>query len=271
MLPPALRFGISRSHGGPHPLESATPFAAALAAALHIRVDVKIARDYDELSELVAAGNVQVAWMAPVAHARAARRGAVLAAVTERRGTLTYRSALLVRNDSMVTSLRGLRGLRAAWTDAASASGYLYARLHLETAGIDARHDLAGETFYGSTKAAAEAVLRGDAEFCACYAPDAAGARPELALDNLDEVLAGARARFRVLAVSDPIPPDGIVLSERLPPAAQAVVRDALLTLHERPAGLMALRALLQADRLRGVTHEVQTLIARLRAHGHVG
>src|SRR5581483_10471801 len=112
-----LRFSVSRSHGGPHPLEGALQFAEVLSARLGTQVELKQARDYDELSEWLVGGRAHLAWMPPLSHARATAKGALLAAVVERGGALTYRSALVVRADSMHTALAGLRNLKVAWTD----------------------------------------------------------------------------------------------------------------------------------------------------------
>jgi phosphonate transport system substrate-binding protein len=269
-VPQPLRFSVSRSHGGTHPLDAARKFAELLGERLHSRVELKIAADYDDLTDSLLKGKVHIAWMPPLAHARATQKGALLAAVVERGGALTYRSALMVRSDSVHTSTNGLRGVRAAWTDPASASGYLYARLHLLHAGVDPRRDLASERFFGSSKAACAAVADGEADLCACYVGDGAYDDRALALADVERVLPGAREKLRVLDVTDRIPPDGVVLSDSLAPDAQAHLRDVLLDLHNQASGQAALKWLMQADRLRGVTSDVLKIIARLRAHVHV-
>jgi phosphonate transport system substrate-binding protein len=265
-----LRFSVSRSHGGPHPLEGALQFAEVLSARLGAQVELKQASDYDQLGEWLVGGRAHLAWMPPLSHARATAKGAVLAAVAERGGALTYRSALVVRADSMHTALAGLRNLKVAWTDPSSASGYLFARLHLLAAGVDPRRDNLEENFYGSTRAACHAVIRGEADLAACYVRDAAAADHNLAQLDLERVLPGAATQLRVLDVTDRIPPDGVVLSQRLAPEVQAMVRDVLLDLHNQPSGRAALEGLMQAERLRGVTEDVRKVLARLRAHVHV-
>jgi ABC-type phosphate/phosphonate transport system substrate-binding protein len=74
-------------------------------------------------------------------------------------------------------------------------------------------------------------------------------------------------AQLRILDVTDPIPPDGMVLAPPLDGRLQAGLRDALLSLHDDAAGARALHALLQAERLMPVTGDVVKIIARLRAH----
>ena len=121
-------------------------------------------------------GGIAIAWMPPLMHVRAAHKGALLACVSQRDGALTYRAALLVRADSDAPRVPSLRGARAAWADPYSASGYLFPQLHLLAAGIDPRYDFASESYYGSAAAACRAVVDGDADVCAHYISDGAGA-----------------------------------------------------------------------------------------------
>jgi phosphonate transport system substrate-binding protein len=273
-----LTFGLSRSHAG-HDLDTgARRFADALGELLRKKVGVTITADYERLLDGVLVGAISVAWMPPLIHCRAAARGAPLACVSQRAGALSYRAALLVRADSPRTQLTsaagagGLGGARAAWADPFSASGYLFPQLHLLAAGVDPRYDFAGERFHGSAARACRAVADGDADLSAHYISDAAGANPDdhwhLAQLELRRTLGeDLGTRLRILDVTDPIPPDGMVLAPPLPGLLQAAVRDALLSLHQHPRGLDALRGLVNAERLAPVTGDVVKIIARLHAH----
>jgi phosphate/phosphite/phosphonate ABC transporter binding protein len=250
-------------------------FVAALGAALGRAsdsvephpVELKITTDYQELVDAVAAGRLHLAWMPPVGHAQAASKGASLLAVAERRGALCYRAALLVRQDSMFTRVESLRGARCAWTDPSSTSGYLYPRQLLASVGIDPRRDLSMEAFYGTARAALEAVAIGAADVCGAYAREGAGRDPDLALSDVERILPLAKKTLRVLSVTDLIPPDGIVAAASLSAPDRAGLQAVLLGLDATEVGAAALSALMDADRLRAPTPDVDTLIARLRAH----
>lgn len=267
-----LTFGVSRSHAG-HDLDAgARRFADALAARLGRKVGATVTRDYEQLLEGLLVGGISIAWLPPLGHTRAAARGAPLACVSQRHGALTYRAALLVRADSHRTGVRALHGVRAASANPNSASGYLFPQLHLLAAGVDPRYDFAGERFYGSAANACRAVADGEADLCACYVSDAAGAAREdnwrLGHLELRQTLGDAvAAPLRILDVTDPIPPDGVVLAPPLDGRVQAAARDALLSLHTDPRGAEALARLMQAERLMPVTGDVVKIIARLRAH----
>jgi phosphonate transport system substrate-binding protein len=274
-LPSPLRFGVSRSTGGPHPLDGGEMFVAALGAALGralgsdeaYPVELKITTDYQELVDAIVVGRLHLAWMPPVGHAQATQKGARLLAVAERRGALSFRAALMVRKDCIYTSIESLRGARCAWTDPSSTSGYLYPRHLLASFGIDPKRDLAGEAFYGTARAALEAVAVGTADVCGSYAREGAGRDPDLALADAERILPLAKKTLRVLSVTDLIPPDGVVASAALAADDRTRLSTALLSLDATEVGAAALAALMDADRLRAPTPDVETLITRLRTH----
>jgi phosphonate transport system substrate-binding protein len=259
-----LQLGVSRSHGVVDLEGGARRFADALGVLARCRVGITVTRDYERLLEGVRVGAIGVAWMPPLVHARAAAAGAPLAAVSVRAGALTYRSALLVRAGSALERISDLEGARVAWADPFSASGYLFPRLHLLAAGIDPRYQLAKESFCGSAAQACRAVAAGAADLCAHYVSDRAGDDPEQVQRELRQALGESVAdELRLLAITERIPPDGLVLAPPLDGLRQATVRDALLRMHQHYEGRTALRLLLSAERLAPVTGPVVKLISR--------
>ena len=175
---------------------------------------------------------------------RAPRRtGALLAAVSERGGAAHLsRGAPGARRQRALHDRAICVGARAAWTDPRSASGYLFPQLAPDAAPASIpRYDLASES---RSTARPPRALRApsptdSADVCACFVSDAAGRRRAAGARSscaqaLGEPSAGA---LRVLDVTDPIPPDGMVLAPPLDGALQAPLRDALLSLHADEAG----------------------------------
>jgi phosphonate transport system substrate-binding protein len=258
-----LRFGLSRHHGGAELSARAARFAAALGAATGAPTRVVMTADYDRLLEGLRVGGVDVAWMPPLLLAHAAEMGALLAALCRRGGALAYRSAILVRREAQWRSAADVAGARAAWGDPASASGHLAPRQHLVARGGPPRRLFAGERCFGSAREAAAAVARGDADLCACYV-GAASDDPERALADAQRVLGETASALQVLEVTAPLPADGMVLAAPLDGWRQAALRDALLALHERPAGARAIADLLEAERLAPVSDEARRAIEAL-------
>jgi phosphonate transport system substrate-binding protein len=260
-----VRFGVSRSHGGAQLIEGTRHFSALLGARLGLPCKPIITNDYDHLLEGVLVAGIDLGWMPPLVHLRAAARDGLLACVSQRAGAVTYRAALLVRADSDYATLADLRGARAAWTDRASSSGYLFPRLHLLHAGIDPERELS-ESLLGSPAAALAAVIDGKADLCGSFVSDGSAGDPAAALADVARSLPAAAWRLRVLAVTDSIPPDGLVLAPGIDGALQARLRDLLLSLHQTPDGTGVLRELFGAERLVPVSTSVARALERLRA-----
>ena len=260
-----LRFGVVANYagGGPRLAEAAEELSSTLSVALETPVELVVASEYSDLFDQLVAGKIHIAWMPPLLHARATGEGAELVAVSERDGSFTYRSAVLVRADSNAQRLRDLRGARLAWVDPSSAAGYIFPRLDLLGAGINPERDLAGEKFYGSIALAADAVVAGDADACACHVRGGAGSSRSAAFLDVRQSLGPRADRLRVLHVTDSIPPDGLVVSGKLPEAERRKVREAVLSLNLAPRGRAAVQALLNADSLAPVTEHLLKLIQR--------
>jgi phosphonate transport system substrate-binding protein len=264
MMAREIRFGLSRHHGGACLDERAAGFSEALGRAIGRPVRLFVEPDYQRLLERVQAGELDVAWLAPLCEARALERGAHLAAVCERGGAARYRSAILVREEAPWARLEDLDGARAAWSDPESASGHLWPRLHLRASGLDLGRVLASERFAGSARAACAMVASGEADLCACYLSGRAGADPLEAVAAIRCALGPAATGLRVLSITEPIPADGMVLRAALDEWTQSLLRDALLGLHRSDADAHALFELTQAARLVPASRDVARVVSAL-------
>ena len=153
-----LRFGvIPESEQG---YAAADHFAAALSPILGVPVEVHRAHDYRVLLASLEQGRVDLAWVPPLAAARALRmRGIVDVAVTMRNGQSSYHTGLISLRDGPIQSLADLRGVRAAWVDRESASGYLVIRAALRAAGVSLVSAFAEEFFVRSHAEVARAIF----------------------------------------------------------------------------------------------------------------
>jgi phosphate/phosphite/phosphonate ABC transporter binding protein len=245
-----ISFGTAGSRSGATPDSWAGLLARALSAGLGSPVRPAPSEDYEQLLQQVMSGGVDVAWLPPLLHARAAEKGARLVALPQRGGWLTFRSALLVRKEDPVAGPGALRGVRVAWRDRASASGYLFPRIELATLGSPPDKAFASESFYGSVVDAAQAVVNGSADLCTCYVSDPAARDRDRAMAEIRKALGPLADRLRVLHVTAPIPPDGIVVGAQLQDGERAAIASALLAMHTTPEGRKALEVVLQAERL---------------------
>jgi ABC-type phosphate/phosphonate transport system substrate-binding protein len=255
----ALSFGISRTHGGANLVTASNVFRRALEVNLGSPVRLSVATSYTELVAHVMRHEIDLAWLPPLLHGDLAPSHCQLVAVPEREGTHTYRSCIFVSRDSRYFNLDDLRGVRAAWIDRASASGYLAPLLHLIDHGFVPARDLVEEHFHGRSFDVCAAVSDGRADFGACHVSDAAADNTDRAHTDLLRHYPAAKWRLRPLAVTERIPPDGVVLTK----PSQRVI-GALLSLGDHPSGRDAIQTLMAAERLVAPSEEVIAATAHL-------
>ncbi len=252
----ALTSGLSRGQ--------LDEFCAALAAATGLEVEAVGVWYYHRLLEAMDVGHVDVAWLPPILAATAMIRGlAVPFALPVRGGVTSYSTALFTREDSALRDLQDLVGVRAAWVDRQSASGYLLIRAHLRSLGVDLEHAVGADRFTGSHEEVAQAVMDGSADVGASY----------VHLDPVDDHplrAAWRDARVRVLAHAGPIPADVIARSRRLDDKAQRRIERALVGA-QSPRLRDASRVLLGAEGFAlprpGHLDAVAALLPRLDEH----
>src|SRR5579872_4973719 len=154
----AVRFGlIPRGDAGD---ARERDFVTAVAAALSCEVEVHRAADYRMVLAGLEQGLVDLAWLPPIVGARAIRaRLADAVATVVRYGDTSYTTALVTRADSAIHTLADLRGVRVAWVDRESASGYLVLRHGLAKQGVRLTEAFKSEIFVRSHAAVARAVI----------------------------------------------------------------------------------------------------------------
>jgi phosphonate transport system substrate-binding protein len=145
-------------------------------------------------------------------------------ALPVRAGASLYRAVLFSRSDSVVRTPADLVGLRAAWVDERSATGYLLVRAHLESQGTVLAEAFAENLFLGTHEDVAKAVLDGEADVGASY----------LYPDDTDPAAPAIRAGWgdadvRVVAETSPIPVDVIATHRQVPTEVQQLVQKALI------------------------------------------
>jgi len=142
-------------------------------------------------------------------------------------GSATYRGIIVARKDSGLKSLAELQGKRFAFVDPKSASGYVYPRAMLVEKGINPDSFFKETIFAGDHKKVIAAVLEGRVDAGATY----------------DNALGIAKAsgmpsdNLVIIASTDPIPHDAIVVRIGLDEALAKKIQTALVNLSKTEAG----------------------------------
>ena len=138
-------------------------------------------------------------------------------------GQFSYRAVLLARkDDAAVGSLKDLKGKTIGFVDLFSASGYVYPKLMLAEAGIDAKS--VKDRFFGNHLDALKALDAGQVAAAATY---------ELVFQEAKTPIK-PMSEYKVLATSDPIPSEALVATKSLDPALADTVKDLLLSFYAR-------------------------------------
>jgi phosphonate transport system substrate-binding protein len=178
----------------------------------------RVFTDQEALALAVGRGEVDFALMGPLAYLRIdPKAGTQLIFRTIRNGRPTYRSVLFAPAGQALT-LDGLRkgvGLKVAWVEPSSASGYLLPKAHLLRAGINPVQVFTVQDFLGSHDAVCKAVAAGKYDVGATFSDPAPTAR----VSGCEGVLGKQAAKLTQVAVTDEVPNDVLV-------AAPGVTRE---------------------------------------------
>ena len=216
--------------------ESYQVLADYLEDALERPVELIQRRTYAEVNELVADGQIDVAFVCTSAYIDGHDRfGMELLVAPEIDGETVYYSELIVPIDSEATSIADLAGKRFAFTDPMSFSGRVHPTHLLRQLNAEP------ETFFGDTfftyshDRAIEAVANGVADGAAV---------DSLVLDYAFQRDPNLLGQLKVIGRSQPfgIPP--VVVPPDLAPKQKRFLQETLLSMHENPHGRAILKEL---------------------------
>jgi phosphonate transport system substrate-binding protein len=201
-----------------------------------------------EIAAMLASGKADLGWLSAAEYLEASRlSGGRVAPVSKllRGGLPFYRSALFtLKWHKKLISPASLKGKKLAFVRPDSAAGYLLPRQILLAAGLTEAELKEDGTFYGDHAAVCAAVAAGKAEAGATFSNDRAGGL----IAGCSETLGQKTADLKVLAVSDPIPNDLIVVRPGYPLDGFAALRTALDGLRGSAEGKRVLEEVFHSD-----------------------
>jgi phosphonate transport system substrate-binding protein len=235
----AFKFGLPPSLGREPSWELARDLASLLdQAGFSMVIPFK---SYEDLEQALFAGGVDVAWGPPIVCARMEAAGGAILLRGVRGEERTYRSALVVRAQDTfdLASLdRGMFRPRAAWVDRSSTGGYLLARAHLRSLGVAFDRAFLQQSMLGSYAACIDALLGFETDLSALF----------VGKQGLEPVWGPKGQRLKVLAYTDEVPNDGVVLSPALAADRAAILRERLAKVLAAPALRRQVTAMLHVD-----------------------
>ena len=203
-------------------------------------IETNVATEYAGVIEALGSDppEAHMASLATFSYILAADRGVAEAAlVSVRYGSPTYNGQIIVRADSGISSISGLRGKTFARPDPFSTSGWIIPMLTMRAAGINPDTDLREIVDAGSHDSVVAAVYNGDVDAGATYV-DARSRIEEDHPDVMEEVV--------VIEVTEDIPNDGVQFSPSVPPELRDTIVNALLEIAATEEGKAALKTAYQ-------------------------
>lgn len=201
---------------------------------LHFKTSV--ATSYAAVIEAMGAGKVDVGWLATFSYVLAHDKYDVeLLLVVQRFGSPFYRGQIMVRADSGIQELVGLKGKRFAFVDPASTSGHLYPKTLLLSQGFDPEKFFKKSVFVGSHNAVVLSIYKGEVDGGAAYD----GSRSAVA-----KIFPDVFDKVKVIAYTKEIPNDTVSVRKELSADLKIRIRDGLKKLSRSPKGSKILKKL---------------------------
>lgn len=230
---------------------SGNAIASALGQATGLAWKVSIPTSYAAQIESVCAGQADVAFIAPLQMTLMLDKNCgtpILAALrtdpeTKQLST-TYYSQILVKSDSGINDIAGLKGKTFAFADALSASGYVFPTLTVKNkTGQDPKTFFSSTTFAGGHDKVALAV----------YSGQVAGGATFIDVRTNAGMPADIMQKTKLIDKAGPIPNDGVALRKGFPEDLGKQVQKALVDYGKTDAGKAAFKALFSWDGMQEV------------------
>jgi len=207
-----------------------------LSDKLHRPVQLKQRRTYEEINDLLAQDNIQMAFTCTGGYVAGAKRfGLELLAVPIINGHTYYRSYIVVRKNSKALSLVDLKGRIFAYADPLSLTGYLYPTARINQLGYQKKNFFKQDFFTESHDKSIEAVATGVADGAAV---------DSLIFDALVAARNPSAIKLKVIETSGKFGMPPVVVSPNIDQKLRVDLQQVLLDMAKDPIGQNVLKKL---------------------------
>ena len=234
---------------------SGKAIAASLETSTGLKWDVTVPTSYAATIEGMCAGQIDIAWLAPLSFALAKQRNCADVMLGTLRkdesGKLstTYNSQILVRTDSGINDIKGLKGKKFAFSDPLSTSGRLFPTITVKNeTGEDPKTFFSETIFAGGHDKAVIALYQGTVDGAASFID---------VRTNLVKTFPDIMEKTKRISTAGPIPNDTVSVRKNFPAELTTKIQQALIDYAKSTAGQTALKSLYSIDGLDKVDAKV--------------
>lgn len=224
-----LIFGTYPSNSPENIYKAFTVISDYLAKETGQDIKLVVTKDYSELSERVANGSVDIAWIASVNYVKLKKKVPTIKylATYSEKSTATgkiipyYQSYIITLKDSEIKDIKGLKDKMFAFVDKDSTSGYAYPKMMLNKLNINPDEYFAKVFFMKKHDRVIEALV--NKSIVGGAVSDGTYVNAVKAYGNI----------FNIVMKSEPIPLDAVIVHGDLNRATADKIRTALLNVNE--------------------------------------
>lgn len=232
-----------------------SPIYEYLGEKLNKPTKLSIVSDYEALGRLLKLKKIQIALFSQTSYSMQENKEnwEVLCRPIQK-GKLVYQGYIVVRNDSQINSIFGLKGKTFAYVDRMSGSGFIYPNKLFKANGISPLSFFNKVVFSHSHLTSFNGVIDGKYDAASVFSTE---------LFSNDETA----SKIKIIATTEPIPNDPVVVRKDMPSELKSKIKAALTSMHETKEGQPYIKRLTVA---RGITRyvaeeEVQALIEKIK------
>ncbi len=234
--PEPFYFAVSAMASPARTLVHFSELETYLSAKLHRPVQLKQRRTYEEINDLLAQADIQMAFTCTGGYISGTQKfGLELLAVPVINGKTYYRSYIVVRKDSKADSLADLKGHVFAYADPLSLTGYIFPAARIRQMGYQKKNFFKQNFYTESHDKSIEAVARGVADGAAV---------DSLIFDALVAASDPAAVKLKVVEKSEKFGMPPVVVSPNIDKNLKNDLLNVLLQMADDPTGRDVLKKL---------------------------
>lgn len=228
-------------------VRSGEDIAKALQEKTGYHFKVAVPTSYAAVIEALGSYQCDIAWLPTYAYVLAHdKHDAKVRLITVRDGRTNYRGQFVAK-DKSIRTINDLQGKVVAYTDAASASGYIYPSAMLKHNGITLKNHI----FAGGHPQAILAVYSGQADAATTYwSPLDSEGNPTDARERLLETHPDIFEKIHIIGYTEWIPNDTVTFRKNMPPELEDEVVSAIHDFSITEEGVKILQELYDVDGL---------------------